>query len=78
MSNDDRYYGHAVIKDITTGKEYKTYSEAGKDLGIHRSNAMRCCSSNWLAYTTGKSPIHKCAGDHILVSDMQSCQNRCL
>ena len=70
MSNNDKYYRHSVIIDITTGKEYKTYVEAGKDLGIHRSNAMRCCSSNWLAYTTGKSPIHKCAGDHILVSDM--------
>lgn len=70
MSNNDKYYRHSVIIDITTGKEYKTYAEAGKDLGIHRSNAMRCCSSNWLAYTTGKSPIHKCAGDHILVSDM--------
>ena len=70
MSSNDKYYRHSVIKDITTGKEYKTYAEAGKDLGIHRSNAMRCCSSNWLAYTTGKSPMHKCAGNHILVSDM--------
>lgn len=70
MNDDDKYYGHGIIKDITTGKEYKTYTEAGKDLGIHRSNAFRCCNSNWLAYTTGKSPIHKCAGDHILVSYM--------